>query len=81
MGTTFPSTKAYVVASDFDQTLSSNDSGRVLSENNPDWGHVLTSNSLFKRLTFLAKLLSLCNRLAKRRMAMVTAGYCMPPAN
>lgn len=32
MGTTFPSTKAYVVASDFDQTLSFNDSGRVLSE-------------------------------------------------
>jgi hypothetical protein len=32
MGTIFPSTKAYVVASDFDQTLSFNDSGRVLSE-------------------------------------------------
>ena len=32
MGITFPSTKAYVVASDFDQTLSFNDSGRVLSE-------------------------------------------------
>src|SRR6516164_1961294 len=32
MGITFPGTKAYVVASDFDQTLSFNDSGRVLSE-------------------------------------------------
>src|SRR6201987_6402706 len=32
MGITFPSSKAYIVASDFDQTLSFNDSGRVLSE-------------------------------------------------
>jgi HAD superfamily phosphoserine phosphatase-like hydrolase len=32
MKTTFPSTKGYLVASDFDQTLSFNDSGRVLSE-------------------------------------------------
>src|SRR6201981_4241518 len=32
MGTIFPTSKAYIVASDFDQTLSFNDSGRVLSE-------------------------------------------------
>jgi HAD superfamily phosphoserine phosphatase-like hydrolase len=32
MRTSFPSTKGYLVASDFDQTLSFNDSGRVLSE-------------------------------------------------
>jgi len=44
-------------------------------------GHVLTSNILLRRLILLAKLLSLSKRLAKRLMAMVTAGYCMPPAN
>ena len=32
MRTAFPTSKAYLVASDFDQTLSFNDSGRVLSE-------------------------------------------------
>lgn len=45
-------------------------------------GHVLIiSNIVFRRLIFLTKPASVSSRLAKRRIAMVTAGYCIPPAN
>jgi hypothetical protein len=41
---------------------------------------LLTSNIDSRRLIFLAESGLVCSCLAKRRIAIVTAGYCIPPA-
>jgi hypothetical protein len=43
--------------------------------------HILTNNSSRSRLIFFANVASVSNRLAKRRTAIATAGYCIPPAS